>query len=81
MEVEMASFLSGRHAYGSDLVPFVLALVAVGLALVTAWLGGELVYRLRVGVDDDAGLNARTRLTRDGVASARPPEGTADAGG
>jgi uncharacterized membrane protein len=71
----------GRHAYGSDLVPFVLALVGVGLALITAWLGGELVYRLRVAVDDDAGLNATNSLSRDGVASARPPGGTADADG
>ena len=42
---------------------FMLALVAVGMALVTGWLGGELVERLRVGVDDDAGLNAPNSLT------------------
>lgn len=33
-----------------------------GLALVTAWLGGELVDRRAVGVDDDAGLNAPSSL-------------------
>ena len=33
-----------------------------GLALVTAWLGGELVSRLGVGVDDKAGLNAPSSL-------------------
>src|SRR5436305_15305354 len=32
-------------------VPLVLSLVGVGLALVTGWLGGEWVDRLRVGVD------------------------------
>src|SRR3954467_6503724 len=31
--------------YAPDFTPFVLGLVAVGAALVTAWLGGELVYR------------------------------------
>lgn len=28
----------------------------------TAWLGGELVYRLRVGVDDEANLDATNSL-------------------
>jgi hypothetical protein len=36
---------------------------------VTAWLGGELVYRLRVAVDDDANLNASNSLAREGVVS------------
>src|SRR3954467_11652992 len=58
----------GGHAYAPDLVPFVLGLVAVALALVTAWLGGELVYRLRVAVDDDANLDASSSISRD-----RPP--------
>jgi uncharacterized membrane protein len=56
-----------NHAYQPDIVPFVLALVAVAAALVTAWLGGELVYRLRVAVDDDAGLDATSSLARDGL--------------
>ena len=60
----------GNHAYAPDVLPFLLGAVAVGLALVTAWLGGELVYRLRVGVDDDAGLNASNALRREGLASA-----------
>ena len=34
-----------------------------GLALVTGWLGGELVDRLAVGVDDGANLNAPSSLT------------------
>jgi uncharacterized membrane protein len=56
--------------YAPDVLPFILGLVAVGLALVTAWLGGELVYRLRVAVDDDAHLNASNSMARDGVVSA-----------
>lgn len=65
-------------AYGPDLLPFFLALVAVGLALVTAWLGGELVYRLRVAVDDDANLNASSSLAREGTGE---PGGTAGTAG
>jgi uncharacterized membrane protein len=34
-----------------------------GLALITGWLGGELVDRLAVGVDDGANLNAPSSLT------------------
>jgi uncharacterized membrane protein len=41
----------------------VLELAALGLALVTAWLGGELVNRLGVGVDDGANLNAPSSLS------------------
>src|SRR3954465_8922519 len=42
---------------------FILALIAVLLALVTGWLGGELVERLRVGVDDGAHLDAPNSLS------------------
>jgi uncharacterized membrane protein len=70
-----------NHAYQPDILPFALALFGVGLALVTAWLGGELVFRLRVGVDDDAGLNASSSLERDGVAEIKGPRGTAGAAG
>ncbi|GAA4696292.1 putative membrane protein [Promicromonospora umidemergens] len=46
-----------------DAAALILALAAVVLTVGTAWLGGELVDRLGVGVDDDAGLNASTKLT------------------
>jgi uncharacterized membrane protein len=36
--------------------------IAVAIALVTGWLGGELVDRLGVGVDDGANLNAPSSL-------------------
>jgi uncharacterized membrane protein len=69
-----------NYAYAPDVVPFVLGLIGVGLALVTAWLGGELVYRLRVAVDDGANLNASNSLSREGIASARDPGGPTTAG-
>jgi uncharacterized membrane protein len=53
--------------YLPDLLPFVLGLVGAGIALVTAWLGGELVYRLGVAVDPDAHLNASNSLEREGL--------------
>lgn len=40
-----------------------LSLVAGGLAMVTGWLGGELVDRLRVGVDDGAHLDSPNSLS------------------
>lgn len=42
---------------------FILSLVGVGLALVTAWPGGELVERLGVGVDAGANLDAPSSLS------------------
>jgi len=41
----------------------VLSFSAVLIALVTGWLGGELVDRLGVGVDDGAHLNAPNSLS------------------
>ena len=41
----------------------VLSAVAVAIALVTAWLGGELVDRLSVGVDEGAHLDAPSSLS------------------
>src|SRR5205085_4474753 len=40
-----------------------LSCLAVALALVTGWLGGELVDRLGVGVDNGAHLNAPNSLS------------------
>ena len=54
-------------------LPLVLGLLGAGLALVTAWLGGELVYRLRVGVDDRARLNASSSLSESVVADVERP--------
>ena len=40
----------------------VLSFAGLGIAGVTGWLGGELVSRLGVGVDDGANLNAPSSL-------------------
>lgn len=48
----------------------VLSFAGVGLSLVTAWLGGELVDRLGVGVSPHAHVNARSSL--DGPADPTP---------
>jgi uncharacterized membrane protein len=63
------SFLmrTNRAAYLPDTLPLIVALLGAAIALVTAWLGGELVYRLRVAVDDDAGLDASNSLAREGA--------------
>jgi uncharacterized membrane protein len=67
----------GKPAYGSDTLPFLLALLAVALALVTAWLGGEMVYRLGIAVDRDANLDAPSSLESDGILSSGEPPGAA----
>jgi len=68
------------YAYSPDLLPFVLGLIGVGMALGTAWLGGELVYRLRVGVDDGAHLDAPSSLAGE-ISSDADRGGTAGAAG
>lgn len=45
----------------------VLSFAGAGISLITAWLGGELVDRLGVGVDDGAHLNAPNSLTHKKV--------------
>ena len=52
----------GDLEYAPGILPFVVGLIGVGLAVVTAWLGGELVYRLRIGVDDVAHDDAPSSL-------------------
>ena len=54
---------------------FILSLLGFGLALVTGWLGGELVYRLGIAVDQGAHENAPSSLTTENPASA-PARGT-----
>lgn len=56
-----------------DFVPDPLALLlsfaGIALALITAWIGGELVYRLGVGVDPGANVNAPNSLTESSAAA------------
>lgn len=59
------SWLLRREAPGAPPTEAVVASMAgLGLALITAWLGGELVERLGVGVDDGAHLNAPSSLSQ-----------------
>lgn len=45
-----------------ETVAIILSIVAGSISAVTGWLGGELVDRLGVGVDDGANLNAPSSL-------------------
>lgn len=47
-----------------SVIAYILSVVGVVLALITGWLGGELVDRLGVGVDEGANLNAPSSLSR-----------------
>lgn len=49
--------------YDPNGLPLVLEIIGALLALVTAWLGGELVQRLGVGVDRGANINAPSSLS------------------
>lgn len=44
-------------------IAIILAIIGALIATVGGWLGGELVYRLRVGVDENSHLNAPNSLT------------------
>jgi uncharacterized membrane protein len=57
-------------AYEPGTLALVFSFAGVGLSLLTAWLGGELVDRLSVGVDDGAHLDAPSSL------SGRPAKGS-----
>ena len=50
-------------SYEPTSLAYVLSSAGIGLALVTGWLGGELVDRLSVGVDQGANLNAPNSLS------------------
>lgn len=55
----------------------VAGLLGIALAVVTGWLGGELVERLGVGVDDGAHLNAPSSLSAMPAAAAAGTESRA----
>jgi uncharacterized membrane protein len=59
-----ASWLLRRdHPGDPGMMAIALSLAAFGLAGLTGWLGGELVDRLSVGVDDGAHLDAPSSLS------------------
>jgi uncharacterized membrane protein len=56
-------YLRSGHPLEPSIGAIVLSFIGVGLALVAGWLGGELVDRLGVGVNDGANLNAPNSIT------------------
>jgi uncharacterized membrane protein len=69
-----ASWLMRRdHPATPETFAIVLSAAAAGMATVTGWLGGELVDRLGVGVDDGANLDAPSSLRGPVPASATRP--------
>ena len=67
----------GDLEYAPGILPFVVALIGIGIALVTAWLGGELVYRLRIGVDELANDDAPSSLGAASIEAAGAQQGRA----
>ena len=53
----------GANAAEPGVIAYVFAFAGFALALVTGWLGGELVDRLGVGVDDGAHVDAPSSLS------------------
>jgi len=45
------------------ILPFIIGLVAIALGAMAGWMGGELVFRLGVGVDTGANVNAPNSLS------------------
>lgn len=61
----IGSWLLRRDNVGfvPDSLALLLSFVATAMALITAWIGGELVYRMGVGVDPGANVNAPNSIT------------------
>jgi uncharacterized membrane protein len=55
-------FLRRDDPLHPEMLAIILSAAAAGLACVTGWLGGELVDRLSVGIDDGAHLDAPSSL-------------------
>ncbi len=59
-------------AYEPDTTAMALSFLGFGLAALTGWLGGELVDRLSVGVDEGAHLNSPSSLSGRPASETRP---------
>ncbi|MBA3780075.1 MAG: DUF2231 domain-containing protein [Chloroflexi bacterium] len=55
------------------LVPVLLALLGTALVAGTAWLGGELPYRLGIGIDQGANPDASSSLSHEPIRVADRP--------
>jgi len=56
-------FRSANINFAPSQLALIFSYSGLVLGVVTAWLGGELVFRLNVGVDDRANLNAPSSLS------------------
>ena len=61
-----------RLESGFNTAAFTLSVIGVALALIAGWLGGELVERLGIGVDDNANPDAPNSLTGRPAREYRP---------
>jgi uncharacterized membrane protein len=50
--------MRGGNAAAPETPALALSFLGGGLAMITGWLGGELVNRLAIGIDDGANVNA-----------------------
>lgn len=57
----------GMADHRPNVAGFVLEIIATGLVFFTAWLGGELVDRLGVGVTPGANLDAPSSLSEESL--------------
>lgn len=65
---------SDNANHAADAGALTLSIAGVALAMVTGWLGGELVDRLGVGVDDGANLNAPSSLSNESARATNNPQ-------
>lgn len=63
---------SGEGAWDPGVWALIFSFTGVALAIATAWLGGELVERLGVGVDEGANLDAPNSLSHPYVVESTP---------
>jgi uncharacterized membrane protein len=68
---------NGAIDYVPNTLALVLSFAGVALALITGWIGGELVYRLSVGVDPGANVNAPSSLTDQPASVSKTKQTTA----
>src|SRR5262249_23382112 len=66
-------YLRDRAAGIPSTLAITLGFIGVALAVVTGWLGGELVDRLGVGVDEGANLDAPSSLSHTHVTGTPHP--------
>jgi uncharacterized membrane protein len=62
----------GDDSWRPGVAALIFSFAGIALASVTGWLGGELVERLGVGVDEGANVNAPSSLTRGTAKTGSP---------